>query len=123
MAGHAEELGGRVSSAKEELTATTAPMPVAVPAGMTRAEFKEWKEMQTRKAKERLQDLEERLQRLQTLEGKMKRLTTSSNDAIDAVPDHWTLPGTADYSYEDTAFQHNSHTRSFSVSFFNVFSV
>ena len=106
-----------VSSAKEELTAINVPMPVVVPAGMTRAEFKEWKEMQTRKAKERLQDLEERLQRLQILEGKMKRLKTSSDEAIDAVPDHWTLPGTADYSYEDTAFQHDSYTRSFLLSF------
>jgi hypothetical protein len=69
---------------------------VIVPGGMTRAEFKEWKLAQTEKAKARLKDLEERMQRLQLLETKMQRLKTSSNDAIDAVPEHWTLPGTSD---------------------------
>ena len=64
-----EELGG-VSIAEEELTAAIAA-PVPVVAGMTRAEFKEWKEIKTRTAQEQLQGLEERLQRLQ-VEGQDK---------------------------------------------------
>lgn len=73
----------------------TAPTMI-VPGGLTRAEFREWKLAQTARAKTRLKDLEERMHRLQLIETKMQRLKTSSNDAIDAVPEHWTLPGTAD---------------------------
>lgn len=94
-----EELGAQMASVRGEWAATLneipAPPSVVVPAGMTRAEFKEWKALQTEKAKARLQELEGRLTRLQQLEGKMQRLKTSSSNAIDAVPDHWTLPGAA----------------------------
>jgi hypothetical protein len=100
MAGQAaEEIGMQMANIREELQTTVDVMSaptVIVPGGMTRAEFKEWKLAQTEKAKARLKDLEERMQRLQLLETKMQRLKTSSNDAIDAVPEHWTLPGTAD---------------------------
>lgn len=104
-----EELGAQMASVRGEWAATvdemsTAPSAV-LPAGMTRAEFKEWKALQTEKAKARLQELEERLKRLQLLEGKMHRLKTSSNNAIDAVPDHWTLPGTADDGFGSEAFK------------------
>jgi len=98
----AKEIGAQMASVQEELQSAAAGMSaptVMVPGGMTRAEFKEWKAAQTEKAKARLKDLEERLQRLQLLETKMQRLKTSSNDAIDAVPDDWTLPGTADNGY------------------------
>ena len=94
-----EEIRAQMGNIREEMAEAVnnmAPAPqLIVPAGMTRAEFKEWKTAQTEQAKTRLLDLEERLKRLQLLDGKMKRLKTSSGNAIDAVPDHWTLPGFA----------------------------
>ena len=96
-----EEIGAQMANIKEEWQTTVdnlAPTAV-VPAGMTRAEFKEWKAVQTTKAKVRLGNLEERLKRLQLLEGKMKALKTHSYNAVQSVPDHWTLPGTAEDGY------------------------
>jgi hypothetical protein len=102
-----DEIGAQMASLREEMSLAIndiAPAPqMVVPAGMTRAEFKEWKMEQVQRAKSRLTDLEERLKRLQLLEDKMQRLKTSSDSAVDAVPDHWTLPGSVDdgKSYAD----------------------
>jgi len=101
-----EEIGAQMANIKEEWQTTVdnlAPTAV-VPAGMTRAEFKEWKAVQTTKAKARLGNLEERLKRLQLLEGKMKALKTHSDNAVQSVPDHWTLPGTAEDGYGNMPF-------------------
>lgn len=122
MAGHVaeEEIGAQMASIRGEWTTTvnemSAPPTAVVPAGMTRAEFKEWKAVQTEKAKARLQELEERLKRLQMLEGKMQRLKTSSNSAIDAVPDHWTLPGTAEDEHSGMPFSAEDYGPRFSLS-------
>ena len=86
-------LSAEMTAAVNSVTSSQAPATAVAPAGMTRAEFQEWKAAQTERAKARLLELEERLRRLQTLEGQMMRLKTSADQAIDAVPDTWTLPG------------------------------
>jgi DNA repair exonuclease SbcCD ATPase subunit len=92
------------AEAKSQSQAHDEPTSVVVPVGMTRAEFKDWKAAQTEDAKSRLRELESRLQRLQQLEGKMTRLKTSADEAVDAVPDHWTLPGTVDDGFDGSAW-------------------
>ena len=58
-------LSAEMTAAVNSVTSSQAPATAVAPAGMTRAEFQEWKAAQTERAKARLLELEERLRRLQ----------------------------------------------------------
>ena len=81
-----EEITKQIAHIKEEWQATSEEMAAeeldvnAVPEGMTRTDFRQWKAEQAARAKQRLLELEERLQRLQLLDSKMRKLKGSSTE-------------------------------------------
>eukprot|EP00277_Geminigera_cryophila_P021647 CAMPEP_0179469026 /NCGR_PEP_ID=MMETSP0799-20121207/49819_1 /TAXON_ID=46947 /ORGANISM="Geminigera cryophila, Strain CCMP2564" /LENGTH=308 /DNA_ID=CAMNT_0021275351 /DNA_START=40 /DNA_END=963 /DNA_ORIENTATION=- len=79
-----DEIAEQINSIKVEWKETVDAMhsTAQAPPGMSRADFKEWKQLHQQKAKFRMADLEERLKRLQLLEARLKVVRGKTADYI-----------------------------------------